>query len=87
MRRARLSLSHRLSDRGGVERFRPDGSAWHAGVTLAPIGETTVVTAESTFRPRDLIVRFHQTQRAILDGLNDSVESNRDAGEVSAVAL
>jgi hypothetical protein len=71
MRRARLSPSHRLVDRGGVERFRPDGSAWHAGFTLAPIGETTVVTAESTpadeadvtesamfgFNGRELVVR------------------------------
>jgi uncharacterized protein YndB with AHSA1/START domain len=71
-------------------------SGWHAGFTLAPIGETTVVTAESTFRPRNLIVRamlpmivrrFHQTQKAILDGLNDSIESNIDGGDVSALAL
>jgi uncharacterized protein YndB with AHSA1/START domain len=65
---------------------------WRAGFTLVPTGEATVVTAESTFRPRGLIVRtmlplirrkFHQTQRVILHGLKDSVESTRGAGDAS----
>jgi carbon monoxide dehydrogenase subunit G len=68
-------------------------SGWRAGFMLAPSGETTVVTAESSFRPRNLIVRamlpmirrkFHQTQRAILGGLKDSVESSRNGVDLSA---
>jgi hypothetical protein len=63
-------------------------SGWQAGFALTPSGETTVVTAESTFRPRKVIVRamlpmirrkFHQTQRAILGGLKNSVESSVSA--------
>jgi uncharacterized protein YndB with AHSA1/START domain len=68
-------------------------SGWRAGFTLTPTGEMTAVTAESTFRPRRLIVRamlplirrkFHRTQRAILADLKDSVESTRRGVDVSA---
>jgi uncharacterized protein YndB with AHSA1/START domain len=61
-------------------------SGWSAGFTLAPTGESTLVIAESTFRPRNLLVRamlpmirhkFHQTQQAILRGLKDSLEADR----------
>lgn len=58
-------------------------SGWRAGFTVAPSGETTTVMAESTFRPSNLLARamlpmirrkFHQTQRAILGSLKDSLE-------------
>jgi uncharacterized protein YndB with AHSA1/START domain len=61
-------------------------SGWRAGFTLAPNGETTLVTAESTFRPKKLIVpavlpmirrKFHRAQRSILAGLKDAIESSR----------
>lgn len=69
-------------DSSGFSRM---ASSWRAGFTLAASGETTVVTAESTFRPRTVIVRamlpmirrkFHQTQREILGSLKNSVESS-----------
>jgi uncharacterized protein YndB with AHSA1/START domain len=60
-------------------------SDWTAGFGLRPEGSaTTLVTAESTFRPKSLLVRpmlplirrkFHETQRAILNALKDTVES------------
>jgi polyketide cyclase/dehydrase/lipid transport protein len=59
-------------------------SDWSAGFSLEPQGPgTTRVTAQSLFRPRRFYVRlmmpgirrkFHQTQRAILDGLTQHVE-------------
>jgi hypothetical protein len=62
-------------------------SGWRSGFSLAERDDATIVTAESTFRPGNLLVRamlpvirrkFHQTQQAILRGLQDAVE--RDAG-------
>jgi uncharacterized protein YndB with AHSA1/START domain len=56
---------------------------WRSGFSLAERDGATLVTAHSTFRPRNLLVRamlpvirrkFHQTQRAILRGLQDAVE-------------
>jgi uncharacterized protein YndB with AHSA1/START domain len=53
-------------------------SDWSAGFTIAPAGDATTVTAWSEFRPRAWWVRlmlpmiarkFHATQRAILNGL------------------
>jgi uncharacterized protein YndB with AHSA1/START domain len=61
-------------------------SSWRSGFGLAERDGATVVTAHSTFRPNNLLVRamlpvirrkFHQTQRAILRGLRDAVESDR----------
>jgi hypothetical protein len=59
-------------------------SDWSAGFRLEPQGPgTTRVTAQSLFRPKRFFVRlmmpairrkFHQTQRAILDGLRQHVE-------------
>jgi uncharacterized protein YndB with AHSA1/START domain len=59
-------------------------SDWTAGFRLEPVGASaTRVTAESVFRPRNPLVRlmlpmvrrkFHQTQRAILHGLEKAVE-------------
>jgi uncharacterized protein YndB with AHSA1/START domain len=62
-------------------------SDWTAGFSLEPVGATaTRVTAESVFRPRNLLVRlmlpvvrrkFHQTQQAILRGLDEAVAHGR----------
>jgi uncharacterized protein YndB with AHSA1/START domain len=59
-------------------------SDWSAGFSLEPQGPgTTRVTAQSLFRPKRFFVRlmmpgirrkFHQTQRAILDGLKQHAE-------------
>jgi uncharacterized protein YndB with AHSA1/START domain len=59
-------------------------SDWTAGFELRPDGSgSTLVTAESVFRPKSLLVRpmiplvrrkFHQTQRTILGALKDTVE-------------
>jgi uncharacterized protein YndB with AHSA1/START domain len=57
-------------------------SGWRSGFSLAELDGATIVTAESTFRPSNLLVRamlpvirrkFHQTQRAILRGLQEAV--------------
>jgi uncharacterized protein YndB with AHSA1/START domain len=63
-------------------------SDWSAGFELRPDGSaTTLVTAESTFRPKTLLLRpmiplvrhkFHGTQRAILGALKDAVENPPD---------
>jgi hypothetical protein len=59
-------------------------SDWRAGFALAAQGQATRVTAESVFRPNNLLVRamlpmirrkFHHAQRAILRGLQDSATS------------
>ena len=53
-------------------------SDWQAGFMLAADGDGTTVTARSTFRPRNVLVRallplirrrFHRTQREILEAL------------------
>src|SRR5919198_1206516 len=58
-------------------------TGWRSGFSLAEREGATIVTAESTFRPGNLLVRamlpvirrkFHQTQQAILRGLQDAVE-------------
>jgi uncharacterized protein YndB with AHSA1/START domain len=58
-------------------------TGWRSGFSLAERDGTTLATAESTFRPDNLLVRamlpvirrkFHQTQRAILRGLRQAVE-------------
>jgi uncharacterized protein YndB with AHSA1/START domain len=57
---------------------------WKAGFAMAEQDGLTTVTAESTFEPRNLLVRamlpilrrkFHQTQGTILHALKDSLES------------
>jgi hypothetical protein len=59
-------------------------SPWRAGFTLTERDGATLVMAESTFHPRNLLVlttpslirrRFHNTQQAILHALKDSVEA------------
>jgi uncharacterized protein YndB with AHSA1/START domain len=63
-------------------------SGWRSGFVLTERDGATIVTAESTFRPKNVVVRamlpivrrkFHQTQRAILYALRDAVESERPA--------
>ena len=65
-------------------------TSWRSGFSLAERDGATLVTAESTFRPRNLLVRlmlpvirrkFHRTQQTILRGLQDAVEGRdrRDA--------
>jgi hypothetical protein len=58
-------------------------TGWRAGFSLTSIDGATIVTAESRFDPRNVLVRatlplirrkFHQTQQAILHGLKDSLE-------------
>jgi hypothetical protein len=58
-------------------------TAWRSGFLLAEHGSTTIVIAQSSFRPNHLFVRvalplirrrFHRTQRAILRGLQQAVE-------------
>jgi uncharacterized protein YndB with AHSA1/START domain len=63
-------------------------SGWRSGFSLAEHDGATIVTAHSTFRPNNMFVRallplirrkFHQTQRAILRGLQEAVEGDRAA--------
>jgi uncharacterized protein YndB with AHSA1/START domain len=63
-------------------------SGWRSGFSLAERDGATVVTAQSTFRPNNVLVRtmlplirrkFHQTQQAILRGLQEAVEGDRAA--------
>jgi uncharacterized protein YndB with AHSA1/START domain len=58
-------------------------SDWRSGFSLAERDGATIVTAESTFRPRNVLVRamlplirrkFHETQQAIVRGLQGAVE-------------
>ena len=58
-------------------------TGWRSGFSLAVRDGATIVTAQSTFRPGNVLVRamlpvirrkFHQTQQAILRGLRDAVE-------------
>ena len=59
-------------------------SDWRSGFSLIESDGTTIVSAESTFRPNNVFVRallplirrkFHQTQRAILLGLQQAIEA------------
>jgi hypothetical protein len=61
-------------------------SDWRSGFRLAARDGATIVTAHSTFRPHNVLVRamlpmvrrkFHRTQQAILRGLQDAVEADR----------
>ncbi len=63
-------------------------SGWHAGFALRQGDDATVVTAQSTFQPNNVLVRammpiirrkFHQAQRAILSGLKASLEAERES--------
>ena len=63
-------------------------SGWRSGFSLAELDDATIVTAESTFRPNNALVRamlpiirrkFHQTQQAILRGLQEAVDGDRAA--------
>lgn len=63
-------------------------SGWSAGFALQQHDGATVVSAYSTFEPNNVLVRamipiirrkFHQTQRAILAGLKESLEAPRDS--------
>jgi uncharacterized protein YndB with AHSA1/START domain len=65
---------------------------WRAGFSLSPSDRGTVVTAESTFEPKNVLVRamlplirrkFHQTQRAILNALRGSVEAPSAKGRAA----
>lgn len=66
-------------------------SDWTAGFELEPDGSgTTLVTAESTFRPKSVLVfptiplvrrKFHDTQRTILSALKDAAERSATARE------
>jgi uncharacterized protein YndB with AHSA1/START domain len=60
-------------------------SGWRTAFGLAELDGATIVTAESTFRPNNVLVRamlpligrrFHQTQQAILRGLREAVEGD-----------
>ena len=62
-----------------------------AGFSLTPRDGRALVTAASTFEPNNLLVRamlqmigrkFHQTQRAILAALKESLETHGDAAEL-----
>jgi uncharacterized protein YndB with AHSA1/START domain len=68
-------------DTSGFSRMVSD---WTAGFSLTPANGGTLVTAESAFRPRNPFVRlmmpmirrkFHQTQKAILEGLKRYTDS------------
>ena len=59
-------------------------SDWRAGFALAARDGATIVTAESTLRPNNPLVwamlplicrKFNKTQRAILAGLKESLET------------
>jgi uncharacterized protein YndB with AHSA1/START domain len=59
-------------------------SDWRSGFSLTERDGATIVTAESTFRPNNVLVRamlplirrkFHQTQRAIVSGLRQAIET------------
>lgn len=61
-------------------------TGWRSGFSLAEHDGATIVIAQSTFRPTNLLVRamlplvrrkFHQTQRAILRGLQEALEGDR----------
>lgn len=63
-------------------------SGRRSGFSVAERDGATIVTAHSTFRPNNLVVRamlpvirrkFHQTQQAILRGLREAVEGDRAA--------
>jgi uncharacterized protein YndB with AHSA1/START domain len=63
-------------------------SGWRSGFSVAERDGATIVTAESTFRPNNVLVRamlpvirrkFHRTQQAILRGLQEAVEGDRAA--------
>lgn len=63
-------------------------SGWRAGFALQQRDGATVVRAFSTFEPKNVLVhamipiirrKFHQTQRAILTGLKESLEAQRDS--------
>jgi hypothetical protein len=68
-------------------------TGWRAGFELAGSDGATVVTAESTFRPKNLLVlamlpiirrKLHRTQQAILRGLKDSLEADRRGANLIA---
>lgn len=75
-------------DGSGFSRMAKD---WTAGFTLQPHSDNeTRVEARSVFSPRTFLARimlplirrkFHQTQRAILNGLKQHVEERSRAGE------
>jgi uncharacterized protein YndB with AHSA1/START domain len=57
-------------------------SGWRSGFSLAERDGATIVTAHSTFRPKNVLVRamlplvrrkFHQTQQAILRALQEAI--------------
>jgi uncharacterized protein YndB with AHSA1/START domain len=63
-------------------------SDWRSGFSVAERDGAATVVAESTFRPSNLLVRmmlplirrkFHQTQQAILRGLQDAVQGAQAA--------
>jgi uncharacterized protein YndB with AHSA1/START domain len=66
--------------------FRRMASDWTAGFTLRETDSGTIVTAQSSFKPRNAAARlllpivrrrFHGAQRAILNGLKQYVEGRR----------
>jgi hypothetical protein len=67
---------------------------WRAGFSVSPNDRGTVVTADSTFEPKNVLVRamlplirrrFHQAQRAILAALKASVTLETAALSFSGV--
>jgi uncharacterized protein YndB with AHSA1/START domain len=69
-------------------RFGRMVSGWRSGFSLAEREGATVVTAQSVFQPNNALVRamlplirrkFHQTQQAILHGLQEAVDGDRAA--------
>jgi len=64
---------------------------WRSGFSLAERDGATIVTAQSTFRPNNMFVRamlplirrkFHQTQQAILRGLQEAVDGDAQRGRL-----
>ena len=60
-------------------------SDWRSGFSVQRRDGSTIVTAQSTFRPNNVLVRamlpmvrrkFHRTQQAILAGLQQAIESD-----------
>jgi uncharacterized protein YndB with AHSA1/START domain len=65
-------------------------TGWRSGFALVERDGATLVTAESTFHPSNLLLRamlplirrkFHQTQQSILRGLQHAVEGSPDREE------
>jgi len=67
-------------------------SDWRSGFSLSQRDGATIVSAQSTFAPSNVLVRamlplirrkFHQTQQAILRGLQEAVATPRPRGDLA----